>query len=245
MLLAALVSLYPAVCRAQACPIEIEGASQQDLNSEMGAYGTALKMTYRNASPFPVHGIEFGIQAIGANNSVSRPGRIIANHQLAPNGVDSLLWNATRFDKQNAAKTIYIVWAALVFMEDGSKLGNSAAQCGYRTDQGKQSGAHATSSGVTTAASDQGNSAQQFKNLIDNGTASLVNVTSDPSGANVDVDEKLIGRTPLSFVLMRASNGAPRSILVYKLGYTLAGRDVLPNGKTINLNEKLTALTNR
>ena len=61
----------------------------------------------------------------------------------------------------------------------------------------------------------------------------------------MDVDEKLIGGTPLSFVLIRTTNGAPRSILVYKEGYTLAGRDVTPNGKTMTVNEKLTAFANR
>lgn len=245
MLLATLGVVHSAVCRAQVCPIEIEGLKQQSLTSEMGSYGTAIKVTYRNASPFPVRGIEFGVQALSTDNSVSKPSVIIANHELAPNVVASLLWNSTRYDKQNAKSPIYIVWPAIVVMHDGSRFGGSAASCGFRTDQGEQTGKATAVASKPALASNQSNSTREMEDLINSGKASLVNVTSDPPGANVDVDEKLIGKTPLSFVLMGTSNGSPRSILVYKEGYTLAGRDLTPNGTTFTLSEKLTALTAR
>jgi hypothetical protein len=241
MLLAALALVHSAVCRAQVCPIEIEGVSQQALNSEMGTYGYAIKMIYRNVSPFPVRGIEFGIQALSTNNNVSKPSTIIANHELAPNAVDSLLWNATRFDKQNAKKPNYIIWPAVIVMADGSKFGGSAALCGFRTERGEQVGNDAAVAANPIPA--PGNSSRQLEDLLNSGKASLVHVTSDPPGANVDMDEKLIGKTPLSFVLMGTTNGAPRSILVYKKGYTIAGRDVTPNGATFTFNEKLSVLT--
>lgn len=243
MLLAALGVVHSAVCLAQVCPIEIEGVKQQSLTSEMGSYGTAIEVTYRNVSRFPVRGIEFGVQALSTDNSVSKPSIIIENHELAPNAVDSLLWNSTRFDKQNAKRPIYSIWPAVVVMHDGSRFGGSAASCGFRTDQGEQGGKVAAVAAKPALASNQSNSTRQMEDLINSGKASLVNVTSNPPGANVDVDEKLIGKTPLSFVLMGTSNGSPRSILVYKEGYTLAGHDLTPNGTTFTLNEKLTALT--
>jgi len=245
MLLAALGSVDSLVGRAQVCPIEVEGVSRQAINSELGASGAAIKVTYRNASRFSVRSIEFEVQALSTNDGVSRPGKIIANRELGPNEVDSLLWNSTRFDKQNASKPVDIIWPALVVMEDGSKFSTSASQCGYRTAQGEQPSKLTAPSAVTTPAADSSNSKRQLEDLINSGEASLVNVTSDPAGANVDVDEKLIGKTPLSFVLTRTTNGAPRSILVYKAGYTLTGRDVIPNGKTMTFVEKLTALTSR
>jgi PEGA domain len=243
--LAALASAHSTVCSAQACPIEIEGVSQQAIKSEMGTFGTAMKVTYRNVSTFPVRGIEFGIQALSTDNGVSRPSSIMANHELAPNAVDSLLWNATRFDKQNTSKPIYIIWPATVVMGDGSKLGGSAKKCGYRTEQSDRTGKAAVASVEPTPASNPSNSTRQLEDLVNSGKASLVNAASDPPGASLDVDEKLIGKTPLSFVLIGTHNGAPRSILIYKEGYSLSGHDVTPNGKTITLNEKLTALTNR
>ncbi len=42
-----------AVCGAQVCPIKIEEVSQYALTSEMGTYGYAIKVTYRNVSHFP------------------------------------------------------------------------------------------------------------------------------------------------------------------------------------------------
>ena len=243
MLVAFLASVPSAVCGAQVCPIKIEGVSQQTLNSEMGTYGYAIKLTYRNVSPFPVRGIEFGIQAVSTSNSVSKPNTIIADHELAPNAVDSLLWNATRFDKQNEKKPIYIIWPAVIVMEDRSKFGGSAAQCGFRVGQGEQVRSDAPMATNSTPAASPDNSTKQLEELVNSGKASLVHVTSDPPGANVDVDEKLIGKTPLSFVLMGTASGAPRSILVYKEGYTLAGRDVTPNGTTFTFDEKLTVLS--
>jgi len=245
MFLAALALVHSAVCSAQVCPIKIEGVSQQALNSQMGTYGYAIKLTYRNVGPFPVRGIEFGIQALSANDSVSKPSTIIANHALAPYAVDSLLWNATHFDKQNEKKPIYIIWPAVIVLADGSKFGSSAVACGFRTDQGEQVGNDVAVAANPTPAANPDNSTKQLDDLIKSGKASLVNVTSDPPGANVDVDERLIGKTPLSFVLMRTTNGTPRSILVYKEGYTIAGHDVTPNGATLTFNERLSALATR
>ncbi len=138
-LLAFLALVHAAVCRAQVCPIKIEGVSKLALTSEMGIYGYAIKVTYHNVSPFAVRGIEFGVQALSTNNGISKPSRIIAIHELASDAVDSLLWNATAFELRNDKRPIDIIWPAVIVLEDGSKVGGSAALCGYRTEEGNTS----------------------------------------------------------------------------------------------------------
>lgn len=246
--LAALAFVYPGPCRAQVCPVEIENVSPQAPGSGTGA-ANVLRITYRNTSRFPVRGVEFGVQAVDWNSGAGRSGKFFAFLLLEPNAAGAALWNAARFGRKNALGPSLVFWPAIVTMGDGSRWSGSAAQCGYSTDNGGGSVADRRSAGAATAtaapAPNPAYAEGEREEFIRSGKASIVSVTSDPPGANIDVDGKLIGKTPLSFVLLATANGSTRNIMVYKDGYTLAGRDVTPNGAPITLNEMLMASTTR
>jgi hypothetical protein len=99
-------------------------------------------------------------------------------------------------------------------------------------------------SDVRESSSEAKGNMKQLQASIEKGEASLVTVESEPSGANVDVDYKLLGQTPLSFLLMKTSNGAPRNILVYKDGYAIRDREVKPSGGPILIQEHLISVQN-
>lgn len=228
---------------AQSCPVEIKSATRQALTSSMGSYGAALQISFRNSSKFSIRSIEFGIEAVSAENPKAKPEAIISYHSLLPDAADSLLWNSTRFDKQNHGSKDFVIWPALLELADGSKWIGKSSECYYSSDGARSAGpVSAGEKGTTKAQSED--SMKRLQDLIDNRQASLVNVTSDPPGAAVDVDMKLIGKTPLRFVLLKNPNGAARNVMVYLDGYTLRERDVTPDGETITMNERLIPLTN-
>jgi hypothetical protein len=225
------------VADAQVCPVEIESVTRQALTSDMGNYGTALRISFRNSSKFTIRGIEFGIQVDSTENIKAKPEAIISYHPLLPDAVDSLVWNSTRFNKKNHASQNLVLWPALVELADGSRWVGKSTQCSYRPDSQAKTATPAAAESLQYTP-------KQIQDLIDNRQASLVNVTSDPPGASIDVDMKLIGKTPMSFVLIKNQNGASRNVMVYMNGYTLRERDVAPNGGAITINEQLVPLTN-
>ncbi len=236
--LLALLCLYPLAVHAQTCPVQIDSVTRQPLMSEMGNYGTALRLSFRNTSQFPIRGIEFGIQAVGVDKA--KPEAIISYHVLAPNEGDVLLWNSTRFDRKNGSNRDFMVFPAQIQLGDGSRLMVDTSQCKWRSDGAVPP---ASASAVNKTEANQQADMEQLQGLIDKGLASLVTVTSEPSGANVDVDYTLLGKTPLTFVLMKTQNGSPRNIMLYKNGYTFRERDVKPTGQPVTIHEKLLPLS--
>jgi hypothetical protein len=83
--------------------------------------------------------------------------------------------------------------------------------------------------------------AEQKMALINAGKASLCTVRSYPEGASVDVDGKLLGKTPLSFVLLKGTD--PRELYLYLTGYKIASRAVQPNGTTLAISVTLEPLS--
>jgi hypothetical protein len=201
----------------------------------MGVYGSVLRITYRNTSAFPIRGIEFGIEALDTERNNLRPNAIINYHPLASNAGQVLIWNSTRFDKKNGANHDFIVWPVLIQLGHRLRWVGAFSQCSYRSNMNGSANA---------AVSPASQNMQQLQALIAEGEASLVSVTSDPSLANVDVDGVLLGKTPLSFVLKKTTNGAPRNIMVYKDGFTIRDRDVTPSGRTITIHEHLISIPN-
>jgi PEGA domain len=228
---------------AQSCPIEIESVTRQTLTSGMGNYGTALQISFRNISKFPVRSIEFGIEVVSAENPKAKPEAIISYHPLLPDTADALVWNSTHFDKENHGSKNFVVWPAVLGMADGSKWVGKSSECYYSSDAAGKDRPVATEQKSATRAPSE-DTMKRLQSLIDNKQASVVDVTSDPPGAAVDVDMKLIGKTPLRFVLIKNPNGASRNVMIYMNGYALKERDVTPNGETITMNERLIPLTN-
>ena len=234
IVVAVLLLCVMAHAQSASCPIEIESSIRHPLTSDMGPYGSALHIAIRNTSPFPILGIELAVQAINPDKNLARPNAIVSYHVLAPNATDMLMWNATRFDKKNGSPQAFDIWPALIQFNDGSKWIGNPTQCVYRSsasikvEENKQPEAQ--------------KSEQELQDLIAKGQASLVNVTTDPTGANVDVDGVLTGKTPLTMVLMKNRNGKPRNIMVYKNGFAIKDRDVKPTGGTITVHERLIAV---
>jgi hypothetical protein len=52
---------------------------------------------------------------------------------LSPNGSGVLNWNSTRYDKENPGSPQFIVWPAMIELEDGSKWVGSFTKCTYRS----------------------------------------------------------------------------------------------------------------
>jgi hypothetical protein len=72
--------------------------------------------------------------------------------------------------------------------------------------------------------------------LIKEGKASLCTITTTPPGADVTLDGKHLGNTPLVFVLLREGN--PRVIDLTLGGYKVVHSTQIPNGQTIPLDVK-------
>jgi hypothetical protein len=118
---------------AQTCPIKITTVTQQVLAEGSGAKAVLL-VRYRNQTPFVVRGIQFGIQTFDEKQMRrGRSQKLLALHVLKP-GVESILaWNATRFDKKHM-QWQFVVWPAIVVLDDGSEWLGSAREWGVFGD---------------------------------------------------------------------------------------------------------------
>jgi hypothetical protein len=231
--IALILARWKAYAQDTSCPIDIDSVIRQQLSSDMGQYGSALQITIHNTSPFPILGVELAIQSTNQEKN-TRPYAIVSYHVLASNATDTLMWNSTRFDKKNGTPQAFIVWPALIQFNDGSKWIGNSTQCNYMPSVATRV--------EETINSETQTSEQELQNMIAKGQASLVNVTSEPTGANVDVDGVLLGKTPLAMVLMKGHNGKARNVMVYKDGFTIRDRDVRPSGGTMTIHERLYAL---
>lgn len=235
--LLALVGLCPVVF-GQPCPVQIVSVDSQALTSDFGDYGAILRVVVRNSSPFPMRRIDLGVRAVTNSKKTPKPAVIVGDRVIMPNAAETLEWNATRFNKRNGGNQNLILWPVVIELGDRSRWIGNSAQCAYHFGKGAARSGRAPDLGSAAMPVLQGDAARpQWP--TGKKRESIVNVTSDPHGANVDVDGRLIGKTPLTFALMKNSNGTPRDIIVYKEGYTIREIDVNPTGLPITLDVHL------
>ncbi len=102
--LSMLTGFYPLVY-GQSCPVQIDSVTRQALTSDMGVYGSVLRITYRNTSAFPIRGIEFGIEALDTERNNLRPNAIINYHPLASNAGQVLIGTPLDWTRRMARTT--------------------------------------------------------------------------------------------------------------------------------------------
>jgi hypothetical protein len=251
-----LAAALPAVVWGQSpCPIQITSV---DPHAVSAIGGSALRVVYRNESPTPVSAVSFQVRFGERGRAIT-----LTEHQpLAASKSDSAQWNETAWLTPAAVMGIradqITVWPATVAFADGS-VWRGTPECAFRSNEAESvplgiSSKDSIPVGATAENTAQSGhidqpiatsytqpmTAEQKMALIDAGKASLCTVRSYPEGANVDVDGKLLGQTPLSFVLLKGT--APRELYLYKTGYKIASRAVLPNGSALAISVTLEPL---
>lgn len=78
---------------------------------------------------------------------------------------------------------------------------------------------------------------QKLNDLVRSGRASDCTIVTSPAGAEIDIEGKLAGKSPLFLTLMR--HNAPRVITVKMPGYVTVEREVVPDGKDISVSLQL------
>lgn len=101
------------------------------------------------------------------------------------------------------------------------------AQIKANSEAGKSSDASAASGHNDTPA--------QMADLIKNGQASRCLVTTNPAGAEIDIDGKQAGKTPMAFILYRHPD-ADRVITIKLAGYNTIEKKASPDGHDITMN---------
>ena len=81
-------------------------------------------------------------------------------------------------------------------------------------------------------------SADQMTQLIQEGNASRCLVVTNPSGADLYIDGKQAGKTPMTFVLYRHDD-ADRVITIKLSGFNTVEKKVSPNGNDVSVNVTL------
>ncbi len=239
------------------CPIQITSVDPHAA-SAMG--GSALRVDYRNAASNPVSTISFQVHFGQRGRAIT-----LTEHQpLAVNQSDSGQWNETAWLTPAAVIGIHadqiVVWPGTVVFADG-RVWKGGPECAYRSNEAESVpvgfpakdsipvGGAAQNSTKTQPGQNQQQSAststlqktaEQKMELINAGKASLCTVRSYPEGANVDIDGKLLGQTPLSIVLLKGDT--PRDVYIYQTGYKLVHRAVRPNGSTLAISVTLEPL---
>lgn len=221
---AAVAAVIPVFIWAQSCPVEIESVSPQ------GHPPATLKITYRATSHFAVRGVKFHAEGVNGGKKPTRPESILVITPLAPGQAASTSWNPARLDKEGGEDAAILLWPALVAMGDGSVWQGSPATCAVTLS--KDSPAF-TAGSLSDAPAHPTLTAKDVPALVAEGRASIVRITSTPPGATVYVDDYRVGATPITSAILAKKDGGSRSIAVFKAGYTLAGHDVVPNGKRL------------
>jgi hypothetical protein len=244
------------------CPVVVLAANPSAVSA---ISGTALSITFRNASSATTSSIVFA-----ARFGLSRkPMTLTERAPLDPGktGVDQ--WGDNRLlALLHISKTV-TVWPQMVLFADGSNwVDDGTEQCAFRSDGSNDdvplgvdsqasiyspAGRQATPPNAISSQPAVGGgssnrevrlTANQKIALINGGKASLLTVRTYPSQATITVDGKVVGTSPLSFVLLKTA--VPRDIYITMPGYAIFYRAIDPNGSTIQVAATLVPLsTNR
>jgi PEGA domain len=76
-------------------------------------------------------------------------------------------------------------------------------------------------------------SPEQSLKLVKQGKASFLAIMTTPVGAEIDVDGRKLGASPISFYLLKKDE--PRSVSIQLAGYKSVTRKLTPDGKPISL----------
>jgi hypothetical protein len=222
--------------------------------------GTALSLTFHNASSAAITGIVFNAE-FGLSRRINS---LTERYPLDPGktGVDQ--WGDNRLLALLHISNTVTVWPQMVLFADGTNWADDGShQCGIRsggtaTIHSDDSSVDATSSaprpqttaldaltsqpavGVATGNEATHLSADQKIALIEEGKASLCTVHTYPAQATITVDGKYVGMSPLSFVLLKSST--PRDMYIMLPGYKLYYRAIDPNGSPIPVSATLAPL---
>lgn len=101
------------------------------------------------------------------------------------------------------------------------------SQIKANSEAGKSSDAYAASGHDYTP--------EQMANLIKNGQASRCLVVTNPAGAEIDIDGRQAGKTPMAFVLYRHPD-ADRVITIKLAGYNTIEKKASPDGHDITMS---------
>ena len=237
------------------CQIQITSVDPQ---AESALGGSALRVDFRNASSTPVSAISFQVLFGQRGGPVT-----LTEHQpLGANKAGSAQWNEAGWLTPAVVRGIradqITVWPGTVAFEDGT-VWKGSLDCAFRSSDAErvpigiptknsipvtavvEKRARGLASTDQHSSSDTSGSlpktAEQKMALIKVGEASLCRIRTYPEGANVDVDGKLLGHTPLSIVLLKGVNA--RDVFLYMTGYKVAHRAVQPNGSTLAITVTL------
>ena len=208
------------------CPVRLEKVFPSVDGVASGSYVIVL----RNMTRFSLKGIVFQSESDDTPSS-SQPALFVSHHLVSPGADDSVIWNAGRQPGSSATGTAFKVWPSMVIFRDNSSWKHTPHDdCSFRFSNLTKPHQSGKPSEVLTAA--------QKLALIDAGKASLCIVSTQPSGATVDVDGYRIGVSPIKLILLKGASG-PRDLEIYKDGYEVISRQLSPSGATIRVNELL------
>jgi len=214
------------------CPVRILSVNPRATSSLPSTRNaTALRVEYHNASQFGIRGITFGMSTGG----LQKTKELTVQSPLVAGASDGAQWSG--YTWLNTGTATIKVWPKIIVFSDGSKWtpSGSKQQCSFSTADADRVqlgiGGGRDTIPIASKAPAGGMTAEQKMALIQEGKASLISVRTYPDGANVDVDGKFIGNTPLTFVMTK--NSEARSLLITLNGYKMYSRSITPDGTTI------------
>jgi hypothetical protein len=166
---------------------------------------------------------------------------------------------STTVDDRGASHSLYFRWTRPTFTVTymyssytgfGDETGSSGDEIIFRsnasippaTDPALQLNSEAAKSSPAAAAelASTGHIAtlEELADMVQRGLASKCAVITEPPGAEVAVDGKRAGVSPLAFVLMRHGD-TPRTITIHLSGYKVLEKEVIPDGHAIPLGVTL------
>lgn len=217
-----------------------------------------LRIEYKNISNKTVIAIRFGVAFVDALADVNRSMFAYDSTEIVkPGKTAKPYWGDGAYFHQYGYRMQAIVWLEKARFSDNTFFNdNGSHACGFPAVVNQAIGsAVAPASSVnrpveqplksaaqanTPSASTDGPggelriSAEEIARLVKVGAASQCSVITNPPGAEIDIDGKTVGKSPMVFVLLKRGE-TPRIITLKLPGYKAIVKKTIPDGSMIPL----------
>lgn len=243
-ILAVLMASGSCLVQAQgSCPVSVVAVySPKAATSELPTANGAFQVKYRNTSEYPIETVVFRAEFRPSWPYANRSLDLIARRPLAAGAANTEEWNIGRSGLGGSQPLEVLLKPKIVVFGDGSTWSAELVdQCGFdgpvanSAPEAQPVIHHGTSDADTgVIVESQATLSRSGEDIIAAGKGSLCRLTSTPAGATIDVDGRVIGTTPLRFILL--ARPRPRDLFVYEAGYDLFHEGISPDGHPITID---------
>ncbi len=217
-----------------------------------------LQVEYTNKADKTSVAIKFGVYFMGAMREAKQSVYSYSSDETAkPGQTKKPYWSDGVYYHEYGMNLQAMVWVEKVRFADGTYWTDDGTQsCGNVRFEDQKTYAPNPTSGISQQSNPEASpvvkrrpggenpsassapnmlSSQQQLEMVSSGQGSRTVVTSTPSGADLLIDGKKVGVTPMVFILLRKPNDAERTIEVTMPGYKPYQVKLKPNGTSITL----------